>query len=134
LSLWETDRVYPAWAFQPRIIAYLGFDPFTNTSLGSSHGNETHGVAFLLPGGPASIGQKIKQFRLKSRKTRWQLAAEWGVSPKTLWGWETDRGPKAAIGFPIEAVAFADGNGSDSTGYDPGREQYCVGEKKRRWK
>ena len=29
LSLWETDRVYPAWAFQARLIIYLGYDPFT---------------------------------------------------------------------------------------------------------
>ena len=31
LSLWETDRVYPTWAFQSRLVAYLGFDPFTET-------------------------------------------------------------------------------------------------------
>jgi DNA-binding XRE family transcriptional regulator len=24
LSNWETDRLYPSWAFHPRIIAYLG--------------------------------------------------------------------------------------------------------------
>jgi len=29
--------------------------------------------------------------RLKSRKTHLQLAKELGVSPKTLWGWETNR-------------------------------------------
>jgi DNA-binding transcriptional regulator YiaG len=37
------------------------------------------------------MGQKIKQHRLKLRKSRKQFAAELGVSPKTLWGWETDR-------------------------------------------
>ena len=41
------------------------------------------------PDAPVSIGQKIRHFRLKSRKTRQQLAKEWGISPKTLWGWET---------------------------------------------
>ena len=91
LSLWETDRVSPAWAFQPRLIAYLGYDPFNDPALGSAKGNEPSGVAFLSPDAPKSIGQKIQQFRLKSRKTRLQLAAEWGISPKTLWGWETDR-------------------------------------------
>ncbi len=91
LSLWETDRVYPDWAFQPRLIAYLGYDPFNDPTLGRPKGNETSGVAFLSPDAPITLGQKIQQFRLKLRKTRKQLAAEWGISPKTLWGWETDR-------------------------------------------
>ena len=91
LSLWETDRVYPAWAFQPRLVSYLGFDPFNDPTLGRPKGNETSGVAFLSPDAPATIGQKIKQRRLKLKKTRKQLALEWGISVKTLWGWETER-------------------------------------------
>jgi transcriptional regulator with XRE-family HTH domain len=91
LSLWECDRIYPAWAFQPRIIAYLGYDPFTETGLPNDKSNETSCVAYFSPDTPLSIGQKIRNFRLKSRKTRQQLAAEWGISPKTLWGWETGR-------------------------------------------
>jgi DNA-binding XRE family transcriptional regulator len=47
LSLWETDRVYPAWAFQPRLITYLGFDPFNDQTLGRPKGNETSCVAIL---------------------------------------------------------------------------------------
>ena len=91
LSLWETERVYPTWAFQPRMIAYLGYDPFNDPMLGSPKGNETSCVAFLSMDAPVTIGQKIKRFRLKSRKTRKQLALELGISVKTLWGWETDR-------------------------------------------
>ena len=91
LSLWECDRIYPAWAFQPHIITYLGYNPFTETGLKTPEGNEPSGVAFLSPDDPVSIGQKIRYFRLKSRKTRLQLATEWDVSPKTLWGWETNR-------------------------------------------
>ncbi len=91
LSLWETDRVYPAWAVQPRLITYLGYDPFNDPTLGRPKGNETSCVAFLSPDAPVTFGQKIKQHRLKLRKTRKQLAAEWGISVKTLWGWETDR-------------------------------------------
>jgi transcriptional regulator with XRE-family HTH domain len=91
LSLWECDRIYPAWAFQPRLIAYLGYDPFTETGLKTPKGNETNGVAYFSPDAFVSIGQKIRHFRLKSRKTRLQLAKEWGVSPKTLWGWETNQ-------------------------------------------
>lgn len=91
LSLWETDRVYPAWAFQPRLITYLGYDPFTNPTLGSPRGNETPFVAFLSPDTSLTLGQKMMQNRLKLRKARKQMAAELGVSVKTLWGWETDR-------------------------------------------
>ena len=90
LSLWECDRIYPAWAFQPRLIAYLGYDPFTETGLKNTKGNEPSCVAFLSPATPVSIGQKIRYFRFKSRKTRQQLAKDWGISPKTLWGWEAD--------------------------------------------
>jgi transcriptional regulator with XRE-family HTH domain len=91
LSLWECDRIYPSWAFQPRLIAYLGCDPFTETGLKTPKGNEPRGVAFLCPEASVSLGQKIWHFRLKSRKTRKRFASELGVSVKTLWGWETDR-------------------------------------------
>jgi DNA-binding XRE family transcriptional regulator len=98
LSLWETDRVYPAWAFQPRLISYLGYDPFTNPALGSPKGNEPSCVAFLSTDDPVTLGQKIKQKRLKLRKTRKQMALELGISVKTLWGWETDRRRPATQG------------------------------------
>jgi len=91
LGLWECDRIYLSWAFRPRLIAYLGYDPFTEIGLENTKGNESQGVAFLCPDAPVSIGQKISHFRLKSRKTRKQFASELGVSVKTLWGWETDR-------------------------------------------
>jgi transcriptional regulator with XRE-family HTH domain len=91
LSLWETDRVYPAWAFQPRLITYLGYDPFTNPALGMPKGNETSCIAILSSNAHITTGQKIKQRRFMLKKTRKQLASELGVSVKTLWGWETDR-------------------------------------------
>jgi DNA-binding XRE family transcriptional regulator len=97
LSLWECDRIVPAWEYQPRLIAYLGHDPFTGLTPGKPKGNKKSGVAGLSPETPATVGQKIKKFRLKSRKTRRQLAAEWGVSIKTLWGWETDRCQPSAM-------------------------------------
>ena len=107
LSLWECDQIYPAWTFQPRLIAYLGYDPFTETGRPDAKSNETQGVAFLSPNTPVSIGQKIRNFRLKSRKTRIQLAAEWGVSPKTLWGWEAGfRQPTALLKKRIRVGLF----------------------------
>jgi len=91
LSLWECDRIVPDWAFQPRLIDYLGYDPFTELTPGRPKGNETQCVAILTSDTPATIGEKVKQRRLKLRKTRRQLASELGISVKTLWGWETDR-------------------------------------------
>ena len=94
LSLWETDKVYPAWAFQPRLVAYLGYDPFTNPALGRPLGNETAGVAILSSEGPLTLGQKLHKRRLELRKSRTGLAIELSVSIKTLRAWETDvRGP-----------------------------------------
>jgi len=97
LSCWECDRIVPAWAYQPRLIAYLGYDPFTGLTPGKTKGNETPRVAFLSPDAPLSIGQKIRHFRLKSHKTLKQFASELGVSIKTLWGWETDRRQPSAL-------------------------------------
>jgi transcriptional regulator with XRE-family HTH domain len=74
LSLWECDRIVPAWSFQPRLIAYLGYDPFTGLTPGKPKGNETSRVAFLTQDAPVTLGQKMKQNRLKLRKTRKQMA------------------------------------------------------------
>ena len=91
LSLWECDRLYPTWFYWPRIIAYLGFDPFTDSTLGRPKGNETSSVAFLSSETPATIGQQIMKRLIEMRKTRSQFAAEIGISTKTLWNWERDR-------------------------------------------
>jgi transcriptional regulator with XRE-family HTH domain len=91
LSRWECDKVYPTWDQQPRIIAYLGYDPFTDPALGRPLGNETHDVAFLSSTEPLSFGQQIINRRLELKKTGKQCAKELGVSDKTLRGWETGR-------------------------------------------
>ena len=91
LSRWECDKVHPTWPQQPAVIAYLGFDPFTNPALGSPKGNETRSVAFLPSGALANIGQAIIRHSIKMRKTRKQFAQELGVSPKTVWNWKTGR-------------------------------------------
>jgi len=91
LSLWECDRIYPSWAFQTRLIAYLGYDPFTEPTLGSPKRNETSCVAFLSSETLSTIGQKLTKFRMEMRKTRGQLATQLGISVKTIWNWETDK-------------------------------------------
>ncbi len=91
LSLWETDQVYPAWAYQPRLVEYLGHDPFTDPALGRPLGNESNGVAFLGLETPLSFGQQVKKHRLGQRKTGNQFAKELRVDAKTLSAWESGR-------------------------------------------
>jgi DNA-binding XRE family transcriptional regulator len=78
MSLWERDKVYPTWAFQPRLAEYPGFDPFTNPALGSPKGNEPPCVANLAPEGPLTLAQRIAKRRLESRKTRQECANQMG--------------------------------------------------------
>src|SRR5664280_1739811 len=89
LSLWECDRVPPVWANQPRIVAYLGYDPFTDPTVGRPRGNETQGVAFLSLPGPLSLRHQIIKRRMELRKNRKQCAEKLGISVKTLQAWET---------------------------------------------
>jgi transcriptional regulator with XRE-family HTH domain len=103
LSLWERDKVYPTWANQPRLVKFLGCDPFTNPTLGGTKGNETPFVAILARIGPLTLGQGITKRRIELRKNRKECARELGVSVKTLWGWETgQRQPTALFRKGIE--------------------------------
>jgi transcriptional regulator with XRE-family HTH domain len=97
LSLWECDNVYPAWPQQPAVIAYLGYDPFTNPEFGRPKGNETKFVAILALTGPLSFGQQIRKRRLELKKNGSECAKELGVSVKTLRGWETDQCQPGAL-------------------------------------
>jgi transcriptional regulator with XRE-family HTH domain len=91
LSRWECDKVYPAWAQQPAIIDYLGYNPFTNPALGSPHSNEASSVAFLSQDAPDDIGKMIMKKRIEMRKTRKGLAKELGISIKTISNLEMNR-------------------------------------------
>jgi transcriptional regulator with XRE-family HTH domain len=113
LSSWECDRIYPTWEYWPRIVAYLGYDPFTEPSLGSRKCNETRGVAFSSLKNPVTLGQKLVKRRLETRKNRAQTARKMGVSLKTLTAWERDcRTPSTDSQERI--IAFL--------GYDPFRK------------
>jgi transcriptional regulator with XRE-family HTH domain len=110
LSLWECDQMYPAWSQQPKVTAYLGYDPFINPALGRPTGNETPSVAFLSSNEALSFGQEITKRRIQLKKTRKECAHELGLSMKTLWGWETNRcQPSAKL---LERVA-------EFLGFDP---------------
>lgn len=91
LSRWECDKVYPTWSQQPRVTAYLDYDPFVEPTHGRPKGNETINVAVFSQQTPLTVGQQILQYRLKHKKTRKQFAEELRISTKTLWGWETNR-------------------------------------------
>lgn len=91
LSRWECDKLHPVWSRWPAIVAYLGYDPFTNPALGRPKGNESYDVAILSSEPHAGIGQQIVKRRLELKKNRSQCAQELGVCVKTLWGWETGR-------------------------------------------
>lgn len=91
VSLWECNRIYPAWDYQPRISVFLGFDPFTDPRLGGSKCNETLDVASLLPKSTASILARIEKTRIQMRKSRVQFSKELGIEAKTIWGWRTGR-------------------------------------------
>ena len=97
LSLWECDEVYPTWAQQPKIIAYLDHNPFTDPALGKPKSNETHHVAFLALETPSTIGEQILKRRLEQRKTRKDCAEELGVTAKTFLDWETNRRQPTAV-------------------------------------
>ncbi len=98
MSKWECDKIYPAWASQPKIAEYLGFNPFTNPMLGSRKSNKSQGVAILSPKSPPDIVQQITKYAMKLRKNRKEFAKDLGINPKTLWNWETNRKkPSAAL-------------------------------------
>ena len=105
LSRWECDKVYPTWAQQPAVVAYLGYNPFTNPALGRPGGNETKDVAFLSAQRPANIGGMIMRHAVMKRKTRQQIAQELGLSPKTIWNWQSGkRQPSASLQERIESL------------------------------
>src|SRR5688572_13854691 len=66
LGLWECDEAYPRWEYHPRIIEYLGHDPFPTCGLQDPYSNETTRVASLSP---ETIGGRIRIRWLELRLT-----------------------------------------------------------------
>jgi DNA-binding XRE family transcriptional regulator len=107
LSLWESDKLHPTWFYWPCIVAYLGRDPFADSSLGRAKGNETQGVAFLALKDSRKVGDQMKYWRMLLHKTRAQLAVELGVCAKTIWAWENHRrAPSAEIQNQLKTSLF----------------------------
>ena len=91
MSKWERDKIYPSWPHQPRIVEYLGNDPFTDPALGRPKGNETKAVAFLSQTAPDSIASSLRKHRLALRKNQKEFAKELRVEARTLRDWEAGR-------------------------------------------
>jgi DNA-binding transcriptional regulator YiaG len=65
---WETHATQPMIRCLPKIIAFLGHDPFP----------------------PAhTLGEQITRYRRANGLSRLQLAKRFGVDPGTLWRWES---------------------------------------------
>ena len=71
IYLWERNKVKPSLAQIPKIIAFLGRDPFENKA--------------------DSLAERIKDFRRVRGLSRKKLADQLGIDPSTLEGWETGK-------------------------------------------
>jgi transcriptional regulator with XRE-family HTH domain len=69
IYLWEKNRVKPSLTQIPKIIEFLGRDPFSKTA--------------------ENIGDKIREYRRVRGLTQKKLAAQLGVDQTTLAGWES---------------------------------------------
>jgi transcriptional regulator with XRE-family HTH domain len=75
VNYWEKNRFNPEVQYVPKVVAFLGYDPFE------------------LP--PASFPLQLKAARIAAGLTRRQLATRLGVHPGTVAEWE--RGTAAPI-------------------------------------
>ena len=81
---WEINRTFPQLRFIPRIIAFLGYDPY-NANANS----------------PKDLAQRIVSTRQRLGITQRKLAQQLGIDPSTLGRWEK------GIGQPSERLASA---------------------------
>ena len=68
IYLWEKNKVQPSLAQIPKIIAFLGRDPFEKEA--------------------ENLGDKIREYRRVHGLSQKKLARQLGVDPTTLAGWE----------------------------------------------
>jgi transcriptional regulator with XRE-family HTH domain len=82
IYLWEKNRVRPSLAQIPKIIDFLGYDPFEKE--------------------PATLGDKIREYRRIHGLSQKKLAEQTGVDQSTLQGWE--RGEHQPTGTRLEKM------------------------------
>ena len=71
IYLWERNRVQPSLAQIPKIIEFLGRDPFEKKA--------------------DNLAERIKDLRRVRGLSRKKLADQLGIDPSTLGGWETGK-------------------------------------------
>lgn len=72
ITNWELNRVQPALQFLPRIVKFLGCDPFSRSEAGT-------------------LAEEIKMHRQKLGLSRKRLAKLLGTDPSNLAGWEREK-------------------------------------------
>ena len=70
ITNWELNRTEPEIQYLPKIIAFLGYVPFS-------------------PG--ESFPERLKAYRMLKGLTQWQLARELDVDPTTVRKWESGK-------------------------------------------
>jgi DNA-binding XRE family transcriptional regulator len=87
IYLWERNNVRPSLAQIPKIIEFLGRDPF---------GKET-----------PNLGEKIREYRQIHGLSQKKLAEQLGVDPTTLAGWErSKRQPNKRLFDHMKKIGF----------------------------
>jgi transcriptional regulator with XRE-family HTH domain len=72
ITNWELNRVQPILQFLPRIVEFLGYDPWVGADF-------------------ETLGQRFKQQRRRLGLSRRKLAALIGIDPSNIAGWETGK-------------------------------------------
>jgi transcriptional regulator with XRE-family HTH domain len=85
IYLWEKNRVKPSLAQIPKIIQFLGCDPFEKKT--------------------ENLGERIREYRRVHGLTQKKLAEQLGVDQTTLAGWERrERRPTKRLSEKIIAI------------------------------
>lgn len=72
ITNWELNRVQPALQFLPRIVKFLGYDPFACSEAGT-------------------LAEEIKRHRQRLGLSQKKLAKLLGTDPSNIAAWETGR-------------------------------------------
>jgi DNA-binding XRE family transcriptional regulator len=85
IYLWEKNKVQPSLAQIPKIIEFLGCDPFERET--------------------ANIGDKIREYRRVHGLTQRKLAAQLGIDNTTLASWERrEHRPAKKLLYKVKAA------------------------------
>jgi len=88
LTLWETNTIYPRWAYHTRLSEFLGFNPFDDSLHENPESNEPHDVANLRSDDNQSLGARLREWRKRMKLNRCALSRLLGTNRTTLLRWE----------------------------------------------